>query len=91
MKAAIFLEFIGILMHSTTLLMRISDLLLRELIFKLFILSLVEFFFCALKEKPIKFTIYEITFLQFSLHVTLIFVLYLALFIFSFQKNFLLN
>ena len=70
MKAAIFLEFIGILMHSTTLLMRISDLLLRELIFKLFILSLVEFFLCALKEKSIKFTIYEITFLQFSLHVT---------------------
>ena len=45
MKAATFLEFIGILMHSTTLLMRMSDLLLRELVFKLFILSLVEFFF----------------------------------------------
>ena len=45
MKVGILLEFIGILMHSTTLLMKISDFLLRELVIKLFILSLVEFFF----------------------------------------------
>ena len=44
MKKGILVEFIGMLMHSTTLSMKISDFLLRELIFKLFILSLVQIF-----------------------------------------------